>query len=220
MRLRPPKHQNIQFRMGSVDFFAFQDSWPNGSAAGWLILPYFFGEKRAICAFRRKYVYSAASRWDLRRGIGCSQEKQPFCFRSTLRTTSLRPSLQTVCFRSTLRPIILRLSPTAAAEWAKPGEIRRGTPSSIRRSDGARRACLTFLQKLRSSGYSYSENAREALYRALPPPILRTSEILDENSVFRAVSGVKVIISRGLQLSAQVRRCPPGPRFRRKYVYF
>ena len=48
--------------------------------------------------------------------------------RSTLRMRSLRPSLQTICFRSTLRPIILRLSPAAAAEWAKPREIRRGTP--------------------------------------------------------------------------------------------
>ena len=72
MCLRPPKRQNIQFRMGSVDFSAFQDSWPNGSVAGWLILSYFLEEKREICVFRRKYVYSATSRPDLWRGIGFS----------------------------------------------------------------------------------------------------------------------------------------------------
>ena len=44
--------------------------------------------------------------------------------RSTLRTTSLRPSLQTLCFRSTLRTLRLRQNPAAAAELAKPRHPR------------------------------------------------------------------------------------------------
>ena len=145
---------------------------------------------------------------------------QTFCFRSTLRTTAWRPPLQTVCFRSTLRPIILRLSPTAAAEWAKPGEDPPRHPYKHPQERRCPQGVLDNHQKLRSSGYSYSENAREALYRALPPPILRTSEILYENSVFRAVSGAKVIISRWQQIAPLSGAARRQLRFRRKYVYF
>ena len=47
--------------------------------------------------------------------------------RRHVRTTALRPSLQSFCFRSTQRTTRLRLFQAAAAEWAKPNEIRRGT---------------------------------------------------------------------------------------------
>ena len=53
-RLRPRKHQNVKFRIGSVDFFDCADSWLNGFVASWRILPYFSDEKRSITNFRRK----------------------------------------------------------------------------------------------------------------------------------------------------------------------
>ena len=64
-RLRPRKHQNIQFHTGSVDFFDFSDSRPNGSVTSWPILSYFLGKTRGICVFRRKYKRSATSQPDL-----------------------------------------------------------------------------------------------------------------------------------------------------------
>ena len=125
-RSRNQKRENMQFQSEIVAISGFQDLSPNGSATRCPFSQHFPEEKRTICDFHRKYMYSATSRPDLWRGIGFSQEIQTFCFRSTLRTTAWRPPLQTVCFRSTLRPIILRIFPTAAAEWAKPREIRRG----------------------------------------------------------------------------------------------
>ena len=61
-RSRNQKRENIQFQSAIVAISGFQDSCPNGSAGGWLILPYFFDEKHKICDFRREYVYSATSR--------------------------------------------------------------------------------------------------------------------------------------------------------------
>ena len=65
-RLRLRKHQNIQFHTGSVNFFDFSDSRPNGSVTSWPILSYFLGKTRGICVFRCKYVHPATSRPDLR----------------------------------------------------------------------------------------------------------------------------------------------------------
>ena len=65
IRLRPRKHQNIQFHAGSVDFFDFSDSRPNGSVTSWPILSYFLGKTRGICVFRRKYKRSATGRPEL-----------------------------------------------------------------------------------------------------------------------------------------------------------
>ena len=48
--------------------------------------------------------------------------------------------------RGHVRTTTLRLYPAAAAQWAKPREIRRGTPSSIRRSEGASKACQTITE--------------------------------------------------------------------------
>ena len=57
--------------------------------------------------------------------------------RRHVRTTTLRPSLQSFGVRSTQRTTCLRLFQAAAADWAKPNEIRRGTSPKHRRS----RAC-------------------------------------------------------------------------------
>ena len=122
---------------------------------------------------------------------------QTFCFRSTLRTTAWRPPLQTVCFRSTLRPIILRLSPTAAAEWAKPREIRRGTPSSIRRSDGARRACGTILKNSVPFVCTLTVQSARGVYRDL---VTRTSGHR-KSSTEIAFSDATCVIPRGQQVS-------------------
>ena len=110
-RVRPRKHQNMQFHTGSVDFFDFSDTRPKGCVTSWPILSYFLGKTRGICVFRRKYVYSATSRPRI--------SKLPANHRRHVRATALR------------------LFPTAAAEWAKPNWIRRGTRPSIRRSGRA-----------------------------------------------------------------------------------
>ena len=83
--------------------------------------------------------------------------------RSPLRMISLRPSLQTVCFRSTLRTLCRREVPAAAAEWAKPRKIRRGTPQKRKTFYERPQACLDNLQSLRSSVYRVSDSPREAL---------------------------------------------------------
>ena len=92
--------------------------------------------------------------------------------KSPLRTTSLRPSLQTVCFRSTLRTLCLRQVQAAAAEWAKPREIRRGTPEA--QHSGSHQACET------TKSYSFSETPvgdmrARRVCRASSPPIFRIS---------------------------------------------
>ena len=99
--------------------------------------------------------------------------------RRHVRTTALRPSLQSFCFRSTQRTTCLRLFQAAAAEWAKPKEIRRGTR---RCTAGARGRPLRRVKQLSRTGDC--ANAR-GVYR---PPSNRSSrhpKILDENSVFR-----------------------------------
>ena len=61
---------------------------------------------------------------------------------------------------SPLNPPPPRLFPTAAAEWAKPTEIRRGTRLSIRKSDGCSHACK--ITKLRLYSVDSIYNPREA----------------------------------------------------------
>ena len=134
------------------------------------------------------------------------------CFRSTLRTTALRPSLQTVCFRSTLRPTILRLSPTAAPEWAKPGEIRRGTRTSIRRSDGARRACWTILR----NSYPPDTPIRRMRARRYTGPSLRRFSGHRKSSTKIDFSGATCVISRCQQVPPMSGAARRQLRFRRR----
>ena len=125
----------------------------------------FLNEKRQICVFRRKYVYSAALvparqpanlRWTFRthaftandRGhvrtitlrlfpaAACEVQckcKTYFATRPGPRTpTGVRQEMQTVFQQKhAAYDRSLRQSPPAAAEWAKPREIRRGTRSSV-----------------------------------------------------------------------------------------
>ena len=131
---------------------------------------------------------------------------QTFCFRSTLRTAVLRPSLQTFCFRSTLRTIILRLSPTAAAEWAKPREIRRGNCKSAAFFRG-RTAVLNNFNSL-TPKLLFGET-REASTRTSPPGSSGTRKSSTKITFHRTT----INISQGPEGAVVVTPLPPREAF-------
>ena len=81
-----------------------------------------------------------------------------------------------------VRPL-LRQSPAAAAEWAKPREIRRGTRSSV----AYYRAPLGVLDKfsILLLRYSYRRNARDPSHRTPSVRSFRISKHVSKTSVFR-----------------------------------
>ena len=194
------KKQIMQFRTCSVDFLGSRHSCPNGSATNFLI-PLQFSTKYAQCAF---FVVNICilrpSPLSSRQPPGRPHAQPSQRVSQPEVSTSLRNHCRK-CKRSfqqehaANRPFP-RLHPAAAAEWAKPREIRRGTRSSAAYA-GRRTACqITF-----KPGYS---GPREAYTRSSPP----ASPKHRKSSAKIAHSGTTCVISRGPTVR---RRCNPPP---------
>ena len=140
---------------------------------------------------------------------------QMVCFRSTLRTTSLRPPLQTVCFTSMMRAVILRLPPSCRGGMGEAqGDPPRHSVEAQHSTERPQACRITFSHSVPPEIQSLTVRARR--YRGLPPPILRTSVFLGENRVFWRNM-------RYFSRAAIFRYCFPSPAarsdFPRKYAY-
>ena len=136
--LRPRKHQNHRFHSDLIAFFEIRNLHEiefRSPAANSLT----FSTKNANSAPYTCSAHNPAVTARILRRPGHAHPhtrapsvRQAFAanHRRHVRTTALRPSLQSFCFRSTQRTTCLRLFQAAAAEWAKPNEIRRGTRRS------------------------------------------------------------------------------------------
>ena len=132
--LRPRKHQNHRFHLGLIAFLKSVICMK--SSSGRLQQIHLLSRRKTRIPLHTRVLQhnpAVAARILRRPGHAHPHTRAPSVrqalaanHRRHVRTTTLRPSLQPFCFRSTQRTTCLRLFQAAAAEWAKPNEIRRG----------------------------------------------------------------------------------------------